>query len=133
MMIASYVVGTMISPGIGSGKLRGVGSRVKARDASLCRRAPPGRAVPVASALLRMSQALVDTQAAADSTRALPSVRGAWLGLVVLTLINLFNYLDRFVVAALGESLRASELHLSDAQFGQLASVFILVYMVAAP
>ncbi|HEU4643064.1 MAG TPA: MFS transporter [Gemmatimonadaceae bacterium] len=80
-----------------------------------------------------MSQAIADTHAASGTARALPPVRGAWLGLVVLTLVNLFNYLDRFVVAALGESLRTSDLHLSDAQFGQLASVFIIVYMVAAP
>lgn len=55
------------------------------------------------------------------------------MGLVVLTGINLLNYLDRYVIAALGESLRHSPLRISDTQFGLLTSVFILVYLVAAP
>lgn len=59
--------------------------------------------------------------------------RLARLGLVVLTAINLLNYLDRYVVAALGESLRQSSLHVSDTQFGLLTSVFIIVYMATAP
>lgn len=80
-----------------------------------------------------MTHALADRRPAFDAASTRVPTRRAWFGLVVLTLINLFNYLDRFVVAALGESLRVSELHLSDAQFGKLASVFILVYMVAAP
>jgi MFS family permease len=56
----------------------------------------------------------------------------AW-GLVLLTLVNFFNYLDRFVVSALVESLKKSELALSDGQLGALASAFVLVYMVASP
>jgi MFS transporter, Spinster family, sphingosine-1-phosphate transporter len=52
---------------------------------------------------------------------------------VVLTSINLLNYLDRYVPAALSESLRDSSLHISDTQFGLLASGFILVYMFTAP
>src|SRR5258708_34099390 len=59
--------------------------------------------------------------------------RLARLGLVVLTAINLLNYLDRYVVAALGDSLRQSSLHVSDTQFGLLTSVFIIVYMATAP
>ncbi|HEX4574579.1 MAG TPA: MFS transporter [Gemmatimonadales bacterium] len=59
--------------------------------------------------------------------------RAARVGLVVLTGINLLNYLDRYVIAALGESLRHSPLHVSDTQFGLLTSVFILVYLVTAP
>ena len=55
------------------------------------------------------------------------------MGLVVLTGINLLNYLDRYVIAALGESLRHSPLRISDTQFGLLTSVFILVYLVTAP
>ncbi len=62
----------------------------------------------------------------------------AWLvsagwGLAILTLINLFNYLDRFVVAALFESLKHSTLALSDRQLGFLMSAFLIVYMTAAP
>jgi len=54
-------------------------------------------------------------------------------GLAVLTLVNLLNYLDRYVLAALGESLTRSPLHITDTQFGELASGFIVVYMLAAP
>jgi MFS family permease len=54
--------------------------------------------------------------------------------LFVLTLINLFNYLDRLVVPAVAESLKnPSELGLTDSQLGYLASGFILVYMVTSP
>lgn len=60
----------------------------------------------------------------------LRSARGA---LAVLTLINLFNYLDRYVVSALVESLRHSELHLSDLQLGSLVTAFVVVYMTASP
>jgi MFS family permease len=52
--------------------------------------------------------------------------------LLLLTGINLVNYLDRYVVSAVMEPL-GKELHLSDAQLGRLTLVFILVYMCAAP
>jgi MFS transporter, Spinster family, sphingosine-1-phosphate transporter len=53
--------------------------------------------------------------------------------LAVLTLINLFNYLDRWIVAALAESMKHSELTLSDTQLGSLMTGFLIVYMLAAP
>ncbi|HSS44766.1 MAG TPA: MFS transporter, partial [Thermoanaerobaculia bacterium] len=59
--------------------------------------------------------------------------RAARVGLIVLTLINLFNYLDRYVVSSLVESLKASEMRLSDAQLGSLATAFLLVYMLTSP
>ena len=58
---------------------------------------------------------------------------GATKLLAVLTLINLFNYLDRFIVAALEESLTRGELHLSDFQFGTLTTAFLIVYMLTSP
>ena len=57
----------------------------------------------------------------------------AGTALAVLTLINLFNYLDRWIVAALAESMKHSELRLSDTQLGALMTGFIIVYMLAAP
>src|SRR5260370_8033432 len=57
----------------------------------------------------------------------------ARVGLIVLTFINLFNYLDRWIVAALAESMKHSELHLSDTQLGSLMTGFLIVYMLAAP
>ena len=53
--------------------------------------------------------------------------------LVVLALINLLNYLDRFVVSALVESLKRSELALSDTQAGLLMTGFVVVYMLSSP
>src|SRR6266581_1694654 len=61
------------------------------------------------------------------------AIRAARAGLLVLTLINLFNYLDRWIVAALAESMKRSELHLSDTQLGFLMTGFLFVYLLAAP
>ncbi|HEY6002555.1 MAG TPA: MFS transporter [Anaeromyxobacter sp.] len=52
--------------------------------------------------------------------------------LAILTAINLLNYLDRFVVSALVESLRA-DLWLTDTRLGWLMTGFIVVYMLASP
>ncbi|HXY32020.1 MAG TPA: MFS transporter [Gemmatimonadaceae bacterium] len=66
--------------------------------------------------------------------RATPSPgQGAWAGLAVLTLINLFNYIDRLVLPAVNESLRHSEIHPSDTQLGLLSTAFLIVYMLSAP
>jgi MFS family permease len=52
--------------------------------------------------------------------------------LAILTAINLLNYLDRFLVSALVESLRA-DLWLTDVRLGWLMTGFIVVYMLASP
>jgi MFS family permease len=52
--------------------------------------------------------------------------------LAVLTGINAFNYLDRFITAPVLPLIIVS-LHLSDAQAGSLQTVFILVYSLACP
>lgn len=59
--------------------------------------------------------------------------RAAWAALWVLTLINLFNYTDRYVVPAVQESIKRSPLHPSDTQIGLLTSAFFAVYLVTAP
>src|SRR6266542_3168305 len=59
--------------------------------------------------------------------------RAPRIALAVLTLINLFNYLDRYVVSSLVESLKKSELQLSDTQLGSLMTGFFLVYMLTSP
>ena len=61
------------------------------------------------------------------------SDRDAGIALAVLTFINLFNYLDRYVVSSLVESLKKSELALSDTQLGFLMTGFVLVYMLTSP
>lgn len=58
--------------------------------------------------------------------------RSATYALAVLTFINLFNYIDRWVVAAVVEPVKA-DLGLSDAQMGIIASAFIVVYAAVSP
>jgi MFS transporter, Spinster family, sphingosine-1-phosphate transporter len=52
--------------------------------------------------------------------------------LVLLTSLNLLNYIDRSVLFAV-QPLVQKEFHLSNAQVGYLTSAFLLFYMVAAP
>ena len=59
--------------------------------------------------------------------------RTAVYALAVLTFINLFNYVDRWVVSAVLESLRKSELHLTDTQLGLLPTGFLIVYTLTSP
>src|SRR5437764_3494249 len=59
--------------------------------------------------------------------------RAARYALAILTLINLFNYLDRWVVAAVVESIKKSELHLTDTQLGLIGTGFIVVYAIFSP
>jgi MFS family permease len=65
------------------------------------------------------------------SRKALIGTAGA--ALAVLTFINLFNYLDRYIVSTLVESLRRSELHLTDTQAGSLMSGFLIVFALVGP
>jgi MFS family permease len=55
--------------------------------------------------------------------------------LVVLTLINMFNYIDRWVVPPLFESLKRDPAlgHPSDARLGSLMTAFVIIYMLASP
>lgn len=53
-------------------------------------------------------------------------------GLLVLTSINLVNYLDRYLLAGVLHKVQA-EFQLSDTAGGTLASTFILVYTFASP
>jgi predicted MFS family arabinose efflux permease len=61
------------------------------------------------------------------------ATRSAALGLAVLSFINLFSYLDRYVVSALLESLKQANLGLTDANLGSLMSAFLVVYTLTAP
>ena len=53
--------------------------------------------------------------------------------LAVLTFINFFNYLDRWVLSAVLESIKHSELHFTDTELGSIATGFIIVYMMTSP
>lgn len=59
-------------------------------------------------------------------------VRGANWSLALLLAINLFNYIDRYVLAAVVPSIKA-EFHLTNAQMGRAGTVFLLSYMLIAP
>jgi MFS family permease len=52
--------------------------------------------------------------------------------LVLLTALNLFNYVDRSVLFAV-QPLVQNEFHVNKAQIGFLTSAFLICYMVAAP
>lgn len=60
------------------------------------------------------------------------SMKFATRVLVLFSLINLVNYIDRYVVAAVLEPL-GTDLGIDDAQRGRLTFVFVIVYMLAAP
>jgi len=50
--------------------------------------------------------------------------------LAVMVGINFLNYLDRYILPAVGSKIQA-EFHLTDDQLGLLQSAFLLVYAVA--
>jgi MFS transporter, Spinster family, sphingosine-1-phosphate transporter len=52
--------------------------------------------------------------------------------LVLLTALNLLNYIDRSVLNAV-QPLIQGEFHVSDAQIGRLTTVFLIFYTLAAP
>lgn len=52
--------------------------------------------------------------------------------LILLTALNLLNYIDRSVLNAV-QPLIQSEFHVNDAQIGRLTTVFLIFYTVAAP
>ncbi len=60
-------------------------------------------------------------------------VRTAGFGLAVLSFINLFSYLDRYIPAAVVESLKHANLGLTDANLGFMQSAFLVVYTLTAP
>lgn len=54
-------------------------------------------------------------------------------GLAALTLVNLLNYLDRYVISALVPDLERAHMGLSDFRLGTLMTGFLVVYMLFAP
>ncbi len=55
-----------------------------------------------------------------------------WTALILLTALNLLNYIDRSVLFAV-QPLVQSEFHLTNTQVGYLTSAFLGFYMIAAP
>jgi MFS family permease len=72
------------------------------------------------------------TEIAADAATRVKAPPRAVFGLTVLSLINFFNYLDRYIVAGV-VPLVESELRIDHEKAGLLASMFMIVYMLASP
>ncbi len=74
------------------------------------------------------------SQAVDTARRSEPVARRLAVGgLGVLTLINLLNYLDRYVVSALVPDLERAHMGLTDFRAGVLMTGFLVVYMLTAP
>ncbi len=61
-----------------------------------------------------------------------PDAKAATVALVLLTGLNLVNYIDRYVLPGVQEMVKA-EFHVSDERLGSLATYFFLTYIIAAP
>jgi MFS transporter, Spinster family, sphingosine-1-phosphate transporter len=63
--------------------------------------------------------------------------RGAWISLALLLAINMFNYIDRYVLAAVEPKIQAEFFSPTnpnaEAWMGLLATAFIVSYLVMAP
>lgn len=60
------------------------------------------------------------------------SAAATWYAVALLTLMNLVNYIDRFSLPAVAESVQR-DIPMSDTQLGFALSSFVMVYMLAAP
>src|SRR5262245_32138235 len=58
--------------------------------------------------------------------------RQATYGLVLLTLLNFFNYIDRFILASVLPRVK-TDLVLSDFQLGLLSNGFLVAYFLTSP
>jgi MFS family permease len=72
-----------------------------------------------------------------DATNASPAARveplpGARRALVLLLLINLFNYIDRYILAAVEKPI-SEEFGASKTQMGTLVTAFLVTYMLVSP
>ncbi len=56
----------------------------------------------------------------------------SYYALVVLTLLNLLNYIDRFIFATLIPYIE-KDMHLTDAEFGRIGSAFTIIYTIFSP
>src|SRR5215472_1227876 len=56
----------------------------------------------------------------------------AYYGLTIVTLLNLLNYIDRYILAAVLPRMQ-TELSLSNSQAGLLATAFLVTYFLTSP
>ena len=69
---------------------------------------------------------------AAPTTSAPAASRTGYYALLILSLINLVNYLDRYIVTVALPYLQR-DFQLTDTESGYLGSLFMLVFMLASP
>ena len=67
------------------------------------------------------------------STNTGKTIPGANKMLLVLTLINLFNFLDRYVLSAVLEPIKAELNIKNDGDMGRMATAFMLGYFLTSP
>jgi MFS family permease len=60
------------------------------------------------------------------------NMRDARKALVILTVINFLNYIDRYVLASVFEPIKR-DLHFTDAQLGWTLGAFMIAYSIASP
>ena len=60
------------------------------------------------------------------------SRRAAYYGLAIVTLLNLLNYIDRYILAAVLPRMQA-DLSLTNSQAGLLATAFLVTYFLTSP
>ncbi len=63
---------------------------------------------------------------------AAANAKAATLALVLLTSLNLVNYIDRYILPGVQEMVK-SEFHVSDERIGALTTWFFITYIIAAP
>jgi predicted MFS family arabinose efflux permease len=72
-----------------------------------------------------------------QSALSKPAIAGATLALVLLTIINFLNYIDRYLLAGelplVSAGVTDHGVHPTDAQMGALTFWFFIAYMIAAP
>src|SRR5579871_3556612 len=56
----------------------------------------------------------------------------AYYGLAIVTLLNLLNYIDRYILAAVLPRMQ-SELSLTNSQAGLMATAFLVTYFLTSP
>src|SRR5687767_1768443 len=56
----------------------------------------------------------------------------SYYALIILTLLNLLNYVDRFIFAALVPYIK-EDLRFTDAEIGAFSSAFTIVYTILSP
>ena len=72
------------------------------------------------------------TAVATPSAPATSSARTSYYALLILSLINLVNYLDRYIVTVALPYIK-QDFQLTNTQAGYLGSFFMLVFMLASP